>query len=45
MDQDCNVFPRLKKMGNLDEREGLRWVSISCTVAKVVQNEIDFTIG
>ena len=32
MDQDCNVFPRRKKMSDQDELDGLKWVSISCTM-------------
>ena len=32
MDQDCNVFPRRKKMSDQDELDGLKWVSIFCTM-------------
>ena len=32
MDQDCNVFPRRKKMSDQDELDGLKWVSSSCTM-------------
>ena len=32
MDQDCNIFPRRKRMSDQDEMDGLKWVCIYCTV-------------